>query len=262
VAVLAACDDRPRSPVRSIPTLATVTVFAAASTADALREAGRLFEAMSGAKVAYSFDSSSTLARQIMAGAPADVFVSADQAWMDEVEASGMIQPTSRENLLGNELVLIVPTASGTESSGHDSMDLAVFWPRINRLALADPSHVPAGRYARQSLESLGWWDSVSARLITAPNARAALRLVEMGAADAGIVYASDARASPAVRVVATFPSRSHEPVTYPVALCRNAAPHAAEFLKFLRSPESVRIFESAGFRVLPSSEPLEPGRR
>ena len=237
----------------------TLTVFAAASTTDVLREAGRRYEAATGTKVTFSFDSSSNLAKQINAGAPADVFISADQKWMDDIAAAKAVQTETREDLLGNELVLIAPAAPGEgfEVKMTKDFDFAAALPQIKRIAVGDPSHVPAGMYARQSLESLGWWKALEPLLIPAQDVRAALRLVEMGEADAGIVYATDAKApgqASKVIVVAMFPTDSHEPIRYPIALCKDAKPGAADFLRFLRSVEIEQVFQQAGFQVLPQA--------
>ena len=251
--VLAACDSKPTNPAATPAPApaATVTVFAAASTADVLRDAGQLFEAKAGIKVAFSFDSSSSLAKQIKAGAPAEVFISADLKWMDDVAAAGEIRADSRVNLLGNALVLIAPAGRTFEARMEKGFDFAASLPAVRRIAVGDPAHVPAGRYAKQALESLGWWAALEPLLIPALDVRAALRLVELGEADAGIVYSTDARVSDKVTVVGAFPEGSHDAVVYPVALCRNASPHAEAFLQFLRSAEATAMFDKAGFRVL-----------
>lgn len=230
-----------------------IIVFAAASTTDVLREAGRLYEAESGTKVVFSFDASSSLARQIKEGAPADVFISADTNWMDEAIRSGEMQQATRETLLGNSLVLVVPVGRPVKVEMSREFDITVALPDIRRIAVGDPAHVPAGRYARQALESLGWWESLQPKLVPALDVRAALRLVELGEADAGIVYATDAKASKGVSVVATFPADLHAPIEYPLALCKDAPTSAADFVTFLRSPQIRQLFEDAGFRVIPA---------
>lgn len=244
------CERHGSSAVNSGAT--RITVFAAASTTDVLQEAGRRFKAATRTEVTFSFDASSNLARQIKAGAPADLFISADEKWMDDVAAAGGIRPATREDLLGNELVLIAPAGKRFEVKMARDFDFAAALPQVQRIAVGDPSHVPAGRYARQALEALGWWTGLERRLIPAQDVRAALRLIEMGEADAGIVYATDARQSDKVAVVAAFPTDTHEPVRYPIALCTNAGEPAAAFQRFLRSPEMTTVFEKAGFRVLP----------
>jgi molybdate transport system substrate-binding protein len=227
----------------------TVTVFAAASTTDVLREAARRFESAGRARrIAFSFDSSSSLARQIKAGAPAELFISADAAWMDDVVAAGAARAETRVDLLTNELVLIAPIGREFHVRMSRDFDAADGLSGVTRIALGDPSHVPAGRYARQALEALGWWDALRDRIVPAPDVRAALRLVELGEADAGVVYATDAARSAAVVVVAGFPASTHQPIRYPMALCGDASDLAAEFAQFLRSPEMREVFERAGF--------------
>jgi molybdate transport system substrate-binding protein len=217
-------------------------VFAAASTTDVIGEAARRYEAQSGVRVVCSFGGSSNLARQIMAGAPAEVYVSADQAWMDALEAEALIEAGSRVDLMVNALVLVAPAGSGFE------VDFAGAPPDLRRIAVGDTAHVPAGRYAKEALDSLSWWSALEARLLPAQDVRAALRLVELGEADAGIIYASDARASDEVVIVASFPPESHVPIRYPVALCAGASDAAREFVEFLGSPEMAEVFGQAGF--------------
>ena len=229
----------------------TITVFAAASTVDVLNEAARLFKAEASVEVKCSFDASSTLAKQIINGAPADVFLSADQKWMDEAARAGTIDAASRRDLLGNQLVLIVPKGKALTVRMETGFDIAGVLPPNARLALADPTHVPAGIYAKQSLEHLGWWSGVEKLVIPAQDVRSALRLVERGEADAGIVYSTDAKASKDIAVVAEFPPESHEPVRYPIALVKGAKPQAADFIAFLQGEEMKRIFSDAGFVVL-----------
>lgn len=242
------CDSR--SPGATSPE--TLTVFAAASTTDVMREVGRRFTAASGVEVRFSFNSSSTLARQIKAGSPTDVFLSADQKWMDDVAAAGALVATSRQDLLENRLVLIAPTKQPFAAELSPQFDFTARLPHVKRVATGDPSHVPAGRYAQQALESLGWWPAFKPLIVPAQDVRAALRLVELGEADAGIVYATDVAHSDHVTIVATFPPDLHAPITYPIAHCRPSKA-GAEFVAFLRRPEAIEVFEKAGFRVLPA---------
>lgn len=244
--VPASCTERDSPSPRG-----TLTVFAAASTTDVLREAGRRFEARTGIEVVLSLGASSNLARQIKAGAPADVYVSADQRWMDDLEAAGAIRPDTRRDLLTNRLALIAPPDSRLEVPMTGDFDFTASLPQVRRVAVGDPSHVPAGRYARQALESLGWWDALEPLLVPAPDVRAALRLVEIAEADAGIVYSTDARRSNKVQVVAAFPPALHEPIRYPIALCSDA-PAGAQFIDFLGASPMRAVFEAAGFRVPP----------
>ncbi|HWB19503.1 MAG TPA: molybdate ABC transporter substrate-binding protein [Phycisphaerales bacterium] len=227
-----------------------LTVFAAASTTDVMQKAAELFESQTGTRVHFSFDSSSNLAKQIKAGSPADIFISADEKWMDDVASANAIKSASRQDLLANELVMIAPAGKPFTCQFTSDFKFVENLPNVKKIAVGDPDHVPAGVYAKQSLQKLRWWDSMQPLLVPAKDVRAALRLVEIGEADAGIVYATDAKSSAKVTVIAAIPSDLHDPVHYPVAQCTDNV-HAAEFIDFLRSPEMVKVFESAGFRVL-----------
>ncbi len=249
--LFAACKEQSPAASRAASSGASVTLFAAASTVDVMNQAAAMFKARTGVEVKCSFDSSSTLAKQIIAGAPADVFLSADEKWMDEVEKSSAIDAKSRTNLLGNQLVLIAPADGAFEVKMERGFDFAAVLPAKARFALADPSHVPAGRYAKQSLEWLGWWSEVQLRIIAAQDVRAALRLVESGEAEAGVVYSTDAKAAKGVSTIATFPVESHDPIRYPIALTTKASPGAVEFFAFLQSDAMRSIFDGAGFTVL-----------
>jgi molybdate transport system substrate-binding protein len=230
---------------------ASLLVYGAASLADALGEAARVFGERTGIDVKTSFASSSVLAKQIEAGAPADVFVSADPEWMDYLAQRGLIKAGSRHDLLGNRLVLIAPADSRVELRLRGGANLAAALG-AGRLAAGDPDGVPAGRYARAALVKLGLWDQVSARLVRAENVRAALEYVARGEAPLGIVYRTDALADRRVRVVDTFPADSHAPIIYPVALTAHAGPAAARFAAFLTSGPARQIFVRYGFEPLP----------
>ncbi|HWK42043.1 MAG TPA: molybdate ABC transporter substrate-binding protein [Croceibacterium sp.] len=215
-------------------------VLAAASLQEALTEVAGAWAAQGHPAPVLSFAGSSALARQVEQGAPADLFVSADEEWMDVLDRQGLVRPGTRADLLSNRIVLIAP-ADGTAKSLADLGD--------GRLALADPDAVPAGKYAKAALEHLGQWAAVSGRIAPAENVRAALALVERGEAPLGIVYATDARASGKVRLVETLPEDSHPPIRYPVAiLSASTHPDAAALRAFLASPEAMRIFASHGF--------------
>lgn len=259
--LLIGCNKPPAAPapVPSKPAAKQITVFAAASTIDVLRAIGAQYEAKTKTKVSFSFDATSTLAKQIKSGAPADLFLSADEKWMDDLVTANAVQPASRENLLGNDLVLIAPLGKTFEVKFAKDFDFAASLPHIKRITLGDPSHVPAGRYAQQALEKLTWWSSLQPRLAPSHDVRAALRIVEIGEADAGIVYATDAKSSRKVFVIGAFPADSHDPIRYPIALCKDAKPEAADFLKFLRTPEAAQVFESAGFSILPPAAKPAP---
>lgn len=226
----------------------TLTAFAAASLKDALAEVVQSYEKESGNKVTVSLAASSALAKQIENGAPADVFISADLDWMDYLQARKLIVDTSRVNLLRNTLVLIAPAGSTAQLSIHPDFPLAEALGD-ERLAVANPEHVPAGKYGRAALESLGVWPSVRKKVAAAENVRAALALVARGEAPFGIVYRTDARAEPKVKVVGEFPPDSHGPIVYPaavIAASKNSA--AGPLLKYLQSPLAQRIFQSHGF--------------
>jgi molybdate transport system substrate-binding protein len=226
---------------------APVTVFAAASLKNAMDEAISAFTATTKTEARASYGASSTLARQIEQGAPADVFVSADTDWMDYLAKRGLIVPRSRVDLLANHLALIAPAGSRIRLRiGKDMPLAAALGP--DRLAIAAPD-VPAGRYAQAALTGLGVWASVETRLARAENVRSALAFVARGETPLGIVYDTDAKVEPRVRVVGLFPDASHPPIVYPAAiLAGSESPQAAAFLSFLRGPAAAAIFRRHGF--------------
>ena len=225
-----------------------VVVFAAASLKTALDEVAAGFTAATGHSIAASYAGSSGLARQIQLGAPADVFISANVAWMDALDAAGRLAPGTRRDLLGNRLVLIAHEA------GAEAIDLFDPDALSNRLAqgylaMALVEAVPAGIYGKAALTNLGLWPAVAGQVAQSDNVRAALALVATGAAPLGVVYASDALAEPRVHVVATFPEDTHPPITYPVAAIEGRDSAAARaFLAHLRSPGARAVFEAHGF--------------
>ena len=223
-------------------------VLAAASLQESLSDAAHAWTAKGHPRPVLSFGASSALARQVIAGAPADLFLSADEPWMDAIAKAGRLRAGARATLLGNRLVLIAPARSAVRLTPPRGFLLARALGS-GRLAIADPETVPAGRYAKAALTHLGVWRSVAAKVAPAENVRAALALVERGAAPLGIVYATDARASKAVRVLGTFPAASHPPIRYPVAMLK-ASRHkdAAAFRAFLLSREGRAIFARYGF--------------
>ncbi len=232
----------------AIAASAPVTIFAAASTAGAIEAVAKDFEGATGETVRAVFAASSILARQIMQGAPADIYLAANAAWMDELERKDGVQPGSRVDLLGNNLVLIAPLNQPLEISVEPGFALAKILGQ-GRLAIGDPSHVPAGIYAKAALERLGIWDSLAAKLAFANDVRAALVLVERGEAMAGIVYASDAMAGARVRIVAEFPEELRAPIVYPMAIVRaRAAPSVTAFHRHLQSAAAGSIFREHGF--------------
>jgi molybdate transport system substrate-binding protein len=224
------------------------TVLAAASLQEAMTAAASAWRARGHPRPILSFAASSALARQIEAGAPADLFVSADEEWMDYVADKGRLRPRTRTSFLTNRLVLVAPAASTARLSIGRNFPLARALGS-GRLAMADPDSVPAGRYGRAALTSLGVWSAVEGRLARRENVRAALALVERGEAPFGIVYATDARAPSRVRVVGTFPASSHPPITYPVAVLRASTNDDADsFRRFLVSRHGRAIFARYGF--------------
>jgi molybdate transport system substrate-binding protein len=229
----------------------SITVFAAASMKNALDDVDAAFTKRSGIKVVASYDASSALMKQIEGGAPADVFVSADLKWMDYGSQKKLIKDDTRVNLLGNTLVLIAPKDSKidkvTIAPGFDLAKLA----GDGRIATGDVKAVPVGLYAQAALEKLGVWSSVEPKMAMTANVRAALVLVARGEAPLGIVYSTDAKVEPGVKVIGVFPDDSHDPIIYPVAATTGAKPEATPYLAFLRSQAAKTIFESYGFAVL-----------
>ena len=236
------------APASAQPARAPLTVFAAASLTDALQEVGRVWTKRSGQPVRFSFAASGTGARQIVAGAPADLFVSAEPGWMDQVQAAGRLMPGARRDLLGGRLVLIAPAASRIRLAIRPGFALAAALGERGRLAVGDPRSVPAGRYAQAALTRLGLWDGVATRLAPAQDVRAALSYVARGEAPLGIVYETDAAAEPAVRIVGAFPAASHPPIVYPAAVMKGAKPGAVAFYRFLNGGEAMAIFRRYRF--------------
>ena len=223
-----------------------VSVFAAASLADALTEIGTAWEAASGNRASFNFGASSDLARQIRAGAPADVFFSADTAQMDTLERQGLVRAAERHDLLSNTLVVIVP--EGRAARVASPRDLAGF----ETIAIADPQAVPAGVYARTWLEGLGLWDALAPRVVPTLHVRAALAAVESGNAEAGIVYRTDAARSKRARIAFEVEPSQGPPIRYPVApLATPGREAAAAFVAYLRSPAAREVFVRHGFLVL-----------
>lgn len=228
-----------------------VTVFAAASLQNAFEEIGRAFRQKTGRAVRFSFAASSALARQIEQGAPAGIFVSADERWMDWLQQRNLIATDSRKSLLGNRLVLVVPAARTVKVDLKPNFDFAALLGGAGRWATGDPGSVPVGRYAQEALTNLGVWTFAQTRLVRAENVRVALAFVERGEAAAGIVYETDAVISPKVKVAGVFPADSHSPVSYPVAaVAKHDHPAVREFLRFLEGPEARETYRKFGFSV------------
>jgi len=227
-----------------------VTVFAAASLTNAFEDVAKTYRAKGGGPVKFSFAASSTLAKQIESGAPADIFASADEKWMDYLAERRLIEPATRSSRLSNTLVLITPPDVKRTVEIKPGFDLAGMIGN-GRLATGDPAHVPVGRYAQQALTKLGVWDAVAPKIARADNVRAALLLVERGEAPFGIVYGTDAAASGKVNVAGTFPADSHPPVSYPFAiLAKRDRPEVKRFFDFLRGPDAQAIYRKAGFSI------------
>ena len=227
------------------------TVFAAASLTDALKDVPSVWVKQGHPAPRLSFAASSTLARQIEQGAPANLFASADEKWMNYLVDRHLIAADTRRSLLGNDLVLVVPANHPRHVDIRPGFDFASLLGRDGRLAMGDPTHVPAGIYAEQALKKLGVWNAVSPHLARAEDVRAALLLVERGEAPAGIVYGTDAAVSKGVMVAGIFPADTHDPVTYPFAVTKAGdTPEARALLAFLAGPEARAIFVKRGFKV------------
>ncbi len=222
-------------------------MFAAASLTDVLQEIGAAFREETGIGTRFSFAASSALARQIEAGAPAQVFVSADVEWMDYVAHRGAIDLVTRRNVAGNALVLIAPADSSVKLEIAPGFALAAALGE-GRLAVGDPAAVPAGRYAQAALSALGVWQQVADRLAPAENVRAALALVSRGEAPLGIVYRTDAKVDPGVRVVGEFPAGTHPPIVYPAARIAGGPESAGTFVAYLVGDKAQAIFAKHGF--------------
>jgi molybdate transport system substrate-binding protein len=238
-------------PIAAHPQDRTITVFAAASMTNALDDVDAAFTKQTGITVVTSYDASSALMKQIEGGAPADAFVSADLNWMDYGVEKKVINDSTRINLLGNVLVLI---ASKNSKIDHVDMEPGFDLAKLagdGRIATGDVKEVPVGLYAKAALEKLGVWSTVEPKMAMTVNVRAALAYVARGEGPLGIVYATDARVEPNVKVVGVFPDNSHDPIIYPVAATVNAKPEMTQYLAFLRSSTAKSIFGGYGFSVL-----------
>lgn len=229
----------------------TITVFAAASMKNALDDIDAAYTAKTGVKIVVSYAASSALAKQIEQGAPADVFISADTDWMDYAMAKKNINEPTRVNLLGNSIVLIAPKDSKIDNvnigAGFDLAKLA----GDGKIVTGDVKSVPVGKYAKAALEKLGAWEAAQSKFAMTENVRAALTLVARGEAVLGIVYATDAKVEPGVKIVGTIPENSHPPIIYPVAATTTAKAEAADYLAFLRTAAAKAILEKYGFTFL-----------
>lgn len=222
-----------------------ITVFAAASMTDALKRIGTAYTDKSGTEVVFSFAGTGALARQVEAGAPADVFISADEAWMDYVNKAGAVKPESIRPIAANSLVLV-----GAADAEPLALEPEALASRLdgNRLAIADTETVPAGRYGKAALEATGLWDTVADHLAPMDNVRVTLASVARGDTPLGVVYGSDAHIEPKVRVLAVFPADSHPAIVYPAAATKSASEAAEGFLEYLTGPDAQAIFTDSGF--------------
>jgi molybdate transport system substrate-binding protein len=227
-----------------------LTVFAAASLTNALSEVDAQYEKESGVKITHSFAASSTLAKQIESGAPADVFIAADLKWMNYLQDKSLINKTSLKNLLGNELVLIAPKGKVFAVKFDKSFDFAKSFE--GRLCTGDVESVPAGIYAKEALTNLGWWKDIKSRVVGTQDVRGALVFVERAECNVGIVYETDAKISNKVDLVGIFPELSHAPVLYPVASLANSKTATSTYLNYLQSTEALNIFKKYGFNITP----------
>lgn len=228
-----------------------LVVFGAASLTNVLQDIGTEYTRQTGQEVSFSFAASSVLARQIEAGTRADVFVSADEEWMDYLQSRKLIEPKTRHDIIMNRLVLIAPAASASKLKIAPHFALAAALGK-ERLATGDPGSVPAGRYARAALTNLGVWSEVSGHIVPAEDVRSALAFVARGETPFGIVYETDALMEKRVRIVDTFPEDSHVPITYPVAVLTTAKPGAGRFVGYMKSPDGRAAFARYGFQNLP----------
>ena len=227
-----------------------VRVFAAASLTNALNDIGVEWAKAGHPKPSLAYAASSALAKQVEAGAPADVFASADLTWMDYLDKRGKIQAGTRTNLLGNTLVMIVPKGRAFPVQTTRGFDLAGAFD--GKLCTGEPGVVPVGIYAREALQNLGWWDALKGRVVGTDDVRTALAFVERGECPLGIVYATDAKISQKVEVLARFPASTHKPIVYPFAAVQGARPETQAFLRFVQtSPVAAAIFDKYGFTVL-----------
>jgi molybdate transport system substrate-binding protein len=238
--------------VTMAPASADILVFGAASLKNALDDVNARYQRKTGGKIVVSYGASSTLAKQLESGAPADIFISADLDWMDYVAQRKLIKPETRSNFLGNKLVLIAPADSKVTLTIGPNFPLAQALGS-GRLTMADPASVPAGKYGKASLEALGVWASVSDKIAPAQDVRTALAYVSRGEAPLGIVYQTDAAADKGVKIVGAFPASTHPPIIYPIAVTAvSNNPGVGAYMSFLKSSEARSAFESQGFVVLP----------
>lgn len=247
----ASSQEKPSAPTAPVAKTDQVVVFAAASLKNAFDAVGEAWTKETGKALTFSYAASSAIAKQIEDGAPADIFVSADLQWMDYLEAKHRIAKDTRKSLLGNTLVLIAPTETSVEMHLLNEMTLKTALAD-GKLAMGEPNTVPAGKYAKAALQSLGAWDAIATQVAGAENVRAALAYVARREAPLGIVYATDAKSEPKVKVIYTFPESAHPPIVYPAAMTSTSnSEDAKAFLAFLSAKTASDIFTAQGFKVL-----------
>lgn len=226
-----------------------IVVFAAASLTDAVSEIAAKYEKETNSEIQTSFASSSTLAKQIENGAPADIFISADTKWMQYLKDKNVLNDAKTNNLLNNHLVLIAPKGKDFKVNADKGFNFANAFE--GKLCTGETESVPVGIYAKQALKSLGWWDAIKSRIVGTQDVRAALVNVERGECAAGIVYATDAKVSAKVQILMAFPQNSHDAIVYPLSLIKNANPNAMPFYNYLKSAPAKAIFANYGFQFL-----------
>ncbi len=226
-----------------------VTVFAAASLTNALTDISQLYENEKSTKITHSFAASSTLAKQIENGAPADIYISADTQWMNYLQDKKLINTASRKEFLGNKLVLITPKGRSFTVKFDKAFDFSTSFE--GRLCTGDVESVPAGIYAKESLTYLNWWNDIKTRIVGTQDVRGALAFVERGECTAGIVYETDAKVSSKVEIVATFPEESHKPIVYPMAFVANAKNANNDYFTYIQSDAALAVFKKYGFNII-----------
>ncbi len=227
-----------------------ITIFAASSLTDAVKEIGNNYQKKTGYKIVYSFASSALLAKQIEAGAKADIIMTADSDWTQYLQSRNLIKPQSRFDLLGGHLVLIAPKNANVNLKIAKNFPIAQYLGAQGKIAIADPSYVPAGKYAQTALVKFGVWDSLQNQIIRTENVRMALNYVAHGEANLGIVYKSDAFVEPDIKIVSEFPDNSHKAIIYPLSLTINASSQAQSFYDYLKSPYAMGVFGRYGFNA------------
>ena len=233
----------------AVETNKKVVVFAAASLTDAITAIAANYEKQTNIEIQTSFASSSTLAKQIENGAPADIFISADSKWMQYLKDKNALNDATTANLLGNQLVLIAPAGKGYKLNADQNVNFADAF--TGKICTGETESVPVGIYAKQALKSLGWWESIKSRIVGTQDVRAALVNVERGECAAGIVYATDAKLSAKVQTVMVFPKSSYDAIVYPLSLSKNANPNAMPFYEYLKTDQAKAIFMQYGFHFL-----------